>query len=45
MRLAIMEYYDDEKCQKMEDCLHQKTPYNLEKENLKAGLKKFIAGN
>ena len=45
MRLTIMGYCDDEGCQKFKERLHQTTPYDLDKEKLKAGLNKFISGN
>ena len=45
MRLAIMGYCNNKRCQDFEDCLHQTTPYNLDKKKLKAGLNKFIKGN
>ena len=45
MRLAIMGYCNNKDCQETKDRLHQNTPYNLDKEKLKAGLNKFIKGN
>ena len=43
--LSIIGYCNNDKCQKFGDCLHQTTPYNIEKEKLKVGLNKFITGN